>query len=365
MLDSEDSIDEKITQLSKRYEDKKEKKQDVSFQDIQDASWYAQVYEKDFFHIRKEKEANRYTIFKNKNKLFAFDVPQGGYLSQFTRYGDAFYLLMNIAGENGKLDAIVCRVSEKKQTLQKCFKLNSSHILGKTVRNMVISGNELFYMWNGYLYGYPLDSGKIHCYKEIPEHMRKAGEDYSVADGMFYYQLKEKGKINVNSYDKNSNKEKRWFSYTGTKNNTHNPYVLKMGDWLAITTSAENTQVYLYNRKTKEKVNFSIADGLENPCSLNKNHFYYVDKKYKLHQYSLKDKKDRVVFEKCIGTVCTENTIYAQKYKKSMIEDDDKGGKVILNTANLQNFYDELELMGLLDEFCGTDHNCEIYEIAE
>ena len=193
LLNSEDSIDEKITQLSKRYEDKKEKKQDVSFQDIQDASWYAQVYEKDFFHIRKEKEANRYTIFKNKNKLFAFDVPQGGYLSQFTRYGDAFYLLMNIAGENGKLDAIVCRVSEKKQTLQKCFKLNPSHIFGKTVRNMVISGNELFYMWNGYLYGYPLDSGKIHCYKEIPEHMRKAGEDYSVADGMFYYQLKEKG----------------------------------------------------------------------------------------------------------------------------------------------------------------------------
>lgn len=108
-----------------------------------------------------------------------------------------------------------------------------------------------------------------------------------------------------------------------------------------------------------------MRDGLENPCSLNKNHFYYVDKKYKLHQYSLKDKKDRVVFEKCIGTVCTENTIYAQKYKKSMIEDDDKGGKVILNTANLQNFYDELESMGLLDEFCGTDHNCEIYEIAE
>lgn len=365
LLNSEDNIDEKITQLSKRYEDKKEKKQDVSFQDIQDASWYAQVYEKDFFHIRKEKEANRYAIFKNKNKLFAFDVPQGGYLSQFTRYGDAFYLLMNIAGENGKLNAIVCRVSEKKQTLQKCFKLNPSHIFGKTVRNMVISGNELFYMWNGYLYGYPLDSGKIHCYKEIPEHMRKAGEDYSVADGMFYYQLKEKGKINVYSYDKNSNKEKRWFSYTGTKNNTHNPYVLKMGDWLAITTSAEHTRVYLYNSKTKEKVNFSIADGLENPCSLNKNHFYYVDKKYKLHQYSLKDKKDRVVFEKCIGTVCTENTIYVQKYKKSMIEDDDKGGKVILNTANLQNFYDELESMGLLDEFCGTDHNCEIYEIAE
>lgn len=63
--------------------------------------------------------------------------------------------------------------------------------------------------------------------------------------------------------------------------------------------------------------------------------------------------------------MCTENTIYVQKYKKSMIEDDDKGGKVILNTANLQNFYDELESMGLLDEFCGTDHNCEIYEIAE
>ena len=38
---------------------------------------------------------------------------------------------------------------------------------------------------------------------------------------------------------------------------------------------------------------------------------------------------------------------------------------MILNTANLQNFYDELESMGLLDEFCGTDHNCEIYEIAE
>ena len=37
----------------------------------------------------------------------------------------------------------------------------------------------------------------------------------------------------------------------------------------------------MYNSKTKEKVNFSIADGLENPCSLNKNHFYYVDKKYK------------------------------------------------------------------------------------
>ena len=88
LLDSEDSIDEKITQLSRRYEDKKAEKQDVPFQDIQDASWYAQVYEKDFFHIRKEKEANRYTIFKNKNKLFAFDVPQGGYLSQFTRYGD-------------------------------------------------------------------------------------------------------------------------------------------------------------------------------------------------------------------------------------------------------------------------------------
>lgn len=63
------------------------------------------------------------------------------------------------------------------------------------MRNMVISGNELFYMWNGYLYGYPLDSGKIHCYKEIPEHMRKAGEDYSVADGMFYYQLKERAKL--------------------------------------------------------------------------------------------------------------------------------------------------------------------------
>lgn len=51
LLNSEDSIDEKITQLSKRYEDKKEKKQDVSFQDIQDASWYAQVYEKRLFSI--------------------------------------------------------------------------------------------------------------------------------------------------------------------------------------------------------------------------------------------------------------------------------------------------------------------------
>lgn len=99
---------------------------------------------------------------------------------------------------------------------------------------------------------------------------------------------------------------------------------------------------------------------------MNDNYLFYVDKNYNLHRYTLSDGTDKLIYKKCIGVACTQDIIFAQKYEKSMMEDPGKDEQILLegDEDDLEEVYMLLQSLGLTDEFCGYDSDCQIYQMT-
>lgn len=381
LLNTEDSINERLDQLCKKYneQDASDKKNqettihvnenkmlsDSSFQNVYEASWYGQVYQGNYYYLRKDKEENGYVIFKNDSECLTFDTPENGCLSKFARYGDYFYFIVYIPKENTELVQRIYRISEKEQVPQMCFQLESKHTVIEAQNIKYISDNKIWYAWKGTLYGLQLDNGNMVYSEKMPLHLKKAGGKFSVQNGLFYYEFETKGKVKVYSFDRENGNEKKLFSYKGKSQKLYQSSILQRGNWI-LTTSYNKKSAFLYNVVTKKRTDISICKKLQNPCSMNDNYLFYVDKNYNLHRYTLSDGTDKLIYKKCIGVACTQDIIFAQKYEKSMMEEPGKDEQVLLegDEDDLEQVYMLLQSMGLTDEFCGYDSDCQIYQMT-
>lgn len=155
---------------------KKEKLSASYFQIVSDDSRYTQVYQNNYYHLRKHN--NKYHVYKNKKCILSFELQSGETLTGFTKYRDSFYFIKSVeVGDTSAIHPIIiCRISEKEPEPKKCFELNSRIVENYLVmdymddyaKTMFLYEDKVWAVWGDFLYGMRIADGKVVVFQKAP-----------------------------------------------------------------------------------------------------------------------------------------------------------------------------------------------------
>ena len=174
-----------------------------------------------------------------------------------------------------------------------------------------------------------MDNGCPETIMPSASNMDKAKPYLTIVDNKMYYGQQKGKKVTLYAYDLESYQEQKIFSYQRKQ-----PY---QGDYIWGRTEddvfLEMDEDYIYcqefiiPRAGGEMIPvFRQAVVYEDgrmPYAHNKKYIFYIDRKYKLHQFSKKTKSDVIISDmKIMDVYCTEKNIYAKEYDKRYTFDE-------------------------------------------
>lgn len=293
------------------------------------ATQYSQVEDDEYYYARKTGET-QYSIYKNRGDLVGkFNLPTGQFLEGYAKYGDDFYVNINV--ENSNQDGY-------KQYLAKVDLVKGKVFVIYEYPRWIVEDRAYFFNNNIYINSYASNfiaelnlNGTLNRRLKINEEVvdyrkiRYVIDDKIVLDG-----VEEKGEIVFYNYDIQTQKKEECFRYSYLPPdddkwkfetallhvNHNNIFVCE-----TYNDGGISYRKNLYMIPAKRKEMLKVSEGYIEKYALSEKFLFYIDREHRIHKYNIKDLKDVIISDiKAMDIAYTKKGLYVQKYDRDLAD---------------------------------------------
>lgn len=320
---------------------------------------YSQVSDGHYYYMKSDGKHN-YTIYRDKGDRigrFSVDVdPDASWnsLQDFAKYGSEYYAILRYEYKKGDTSSPDVKTYLAHVDLKKGKAEPVVNLTGRSLGILYLYRQGVYFEdkdWDNDDDDYDwsddeddeddwievdegdLDTGdfvKMDTERDFSETILSPTSNMSMElssltfmDGKIYYSVQRGKKVALYSYDMESQQEEEILFYERKK-----AYEYDYLESLKIDEDYIYCQDYIIPRDGGEMIPFfrRVKEYDLNlravlPYTYNKKYIFYVDKKYKVHRFTKKTKKDVIISNiKAMDVKCTEDSVYVQEYDKFSIE---------------------------------------------